>query len=50
VERASRIMARGLEKNRGRIAFPWPMHVMARIAGCLPSRLMDRIAAGMPKK
>lgn len=50
VERASRIMARGLEENRGRIAFPWPMHVMARIAGCLPSRLMDRIAAGMPKK
>ncbi len=50
VERASRIMARGLAKNRGRIAFPWPMHVMARIAGCLPSTLMDRIAAAMPKK
>ncbi len=50
VERASAIMARGLAENRGRIAFPWPMHVMARMAGCLPSRLMDRIAAGMPKK
>lgn len=50
VERASRIMADGLKNDRGRIAFPWPMHVMARIAGCLPSRLMDRIAAGMPKK
>jgi len=50
VERASRIMAGGLARNRGRIAFPWPMHLMARIAGCLPSALMDRIAAGMPKK
>ena len=50
VERASAIMARGLTENRGRIAFPWPMHLMARMAGCLPSRIMDRIAAGMPKK
>jgi short-subunit dehydrogenase len=50
VERASAIMARGLADNRGRIAFPWPMHLMARIAGCLPSGWMDRIAAGMPKK
>ncbi|CUW41558.1 putative short-chain dehydrogenase/reductase SDR family protein [Magnetospirillum sp. XM-1] len=50
VDRASRIMADGLKANRGRIAFPWPMHLMARVAGCLPSALMDRIAAGMPKK
>ncbi|ARJ64466.1 short-chain dehydrogenase [Magnetospirillum sp. ME-1] len=50
VERASRIMADGLRANRGRIAFPWPMHLMARMAGCLPSALMDRIAARMPKK
>ncbi|KIL99125.1 Oxidoreductase short-chain dehydrogenase/reductase family [Paramagnetospirillum magnetotacticum MS-1] len=50
VERASRIMARGLAGNRGRIAFPWPMHVMARLAGCLPSALMDRIAGGLPRK
>jgi NADP-dependent 3-hydroxy acid dehydrogenase YdfG len=50
VERASRIMAGGLAANRGRIAFPWPMHVMARLAGCLPSAWMDRLAAGLPKK
>ncbi|BAE49548.1 SDR family NAD(P)-dependent oxidoreductase [Paramagnetospirillum magneticum] len=50
VERASRIMVRGLARNRGRIAFPWPMHLMARLAGCLPSALMDRIAAGLPRK
>jgi hypothetical protein len=43
-------MARGLTENRGRIAFPWPMHLMARIAGCLPSAWMDRIAARLPKK
>jgi short-subunit dehydrogenase len=49
-ERASAIMARGLAENRGRIAFPWPMHLMARIAFCLPSTWMDRIAARLPKK
>jgi NAD(P)-dependent dehydrogenase (short-subunit alcohol dehydrogenase family) len=49
-EQASAIMARGLGENRGRIAFPWPMHLMARIAGCLPSAWMDLIAARLPKK
>lgn len=50
VERASRIMARGLAANKGRIAFPWQTHLLARIAGCLPSAVMDRIAARMPRK
>lgn len=49
-ERAARIMAHGLERNRGRIAFPWPMHLLARVGACLPSALMDAIAARMPLK
>jgi NAD(P)-dependent dehydrogenase (short-subunit alcohol dehydrogenase family) len=49
-QQASAIMARGLRANRGRIAFPWPMHLMARIAFCLPSAWMDRIAARLPRK
>lgn len=50
VERACRIMARGLAGDRGRIAFPWPMHLLARIGACLPSAWMDRIAARTPRK
>lgn len=50
VDKASSIMAQGLAANRGRIAFPWPMHLLARMGGCLPSRLMDALASRMPKK
>jgi len=49
-DRAAGIIRHGLERDRGRIAFPWPMHLAARIAGCLPSGLMDAIARRMPKK
>ena len=41
---------RGLDHDRGRIAFPWPMHVAARLAACLPGALMDRLAENMPRK
>ena len=50
VEQASAIMMRGLAANRGRIAFPWQTHLLARLGGCLPNALMDVIAAKMPKK
>lgn len=50
VDEAAAVIRRGLSANRGRIAFPWPMHVMARLAGCLPSVLMDAIAGYTPKK
>ncbi|MBI3444023.1 MAG: SDR family NAD(P)-dependent oxidoreductase [Magnetospirillum sp.] len=50
VEQASAIMVRGLAANRGRIAFPWQTHLLARMAGCLPSAWIDLIAARMPKK
>lgn len=50
VDEAVAIMVRGLERGRGRIAFPWQTHLLARLAGCLPSALMDRIAARLPRK
>jgi short-subunit dehydrogenase len=49
-ERAATIIRRGLERGRGRIAFPWPMHALARLSGCLPSRLMDWVALRTPRK
>jgi hypothetical protein len=49
-DRAALIIQGGLERRRGRIAFPWPMHVAARLAASLPSALMDRLAENMPKK
>ncbi|OAN51437.1 short-chain dehydrogenase [Paramagnetospirillum marisnigri] len=50
VEPACRIIASGLERNRGRIAFPWPMLLAARLAGCLPDRLMDMVSRRTPRK
>ncbi len=50
VDTAAAIIRRGLERGRDRIAFPWPLHVAARLAGCLPSALMDRLAENMPRK
>lgn len=48
--RAAAIIRRGLERKRGSIAFPWPMHVLARLAAGLPSGLMDRLTESMPRK
>lgn len=48
--RAAALIVSGLERGRGRIAFPWPMHVLARLAGCLPSGLMDALGRKMPRK
>jgi len=43
-ERAAEIIARGLARNHGRIAFPWPMAAGAWLLGALPWRLGDRVA------
>ncbi|HSV29442.1 MAG TPA: SDR family NAD(P)-dependent oxidoreductase, partial [Candidatus Omnitrophota bacterium] len=48
--RAARIMADGLARDKGRIAYPWPMYAMAWLAGALPDTLMDWIARRMPAK
>jgi short-subunit dehydrogenase len=49
-ERAASIIARGLARNRGRIAFPWPMYALARIIAALPATLMDPLLRRAPRK
>lgn len=49
-DRAARIMARGLARNRGRIGYPLPMAFAAWLAAALPDGLMDKIARLTPSK
>src|SRR3546814_13829763 len=49
-DRAARIIRRGLERNRSRIAFPFPTHVSAWLAGALPAAVADRLIGGLPRK
>jgi short-subunit dehydrogenase len=49
-DRAARIVRRGLERNRARIAFPWPTYAAVRLLAMLPAALVDRIAARAPAK
>ncbi|MBL8629046.1 MAG: SDR family NAD(P)-dependent oxidoreductase [Rhodospirillaceae bacterium] len=49
-ERAAQIIADGLQANRGRIAFPWPMAFMAWIMTTLPDALIGAITARLPHK
>ncbi len=49
-EKAARIIARGLEKNKGRICFPWPMHFITWFIGILPDCLAQKILAKAPAK
>lgn len=49
-ERAASIIARGLARNRGRIAFPWPMYALARIIAALPAALIDPLLRRAPRK
>lgn len=48
--RAAAIIAKGLARDRGRIAFPWPMALGAWLAAALPDRVMDRVGRKMPDK
>ena len=48
--RAARIIRRGLRRNRGRIAFPWPIYVLARLFAALPEALIDRLSRRLPEK
>lgn len=47
VERAARIIVRGLARNRGRIAFPWFMHVLATIGTLVPDVILRKIMRRM---
>jgi len=50
VERAAAIIKRGLARNRGRIAFPFPMYFAVWFAGALPPVLTDPLFRMLPKK
>jgi short-subunit dehydrogenase len=47
-ERAADIIARGLERNRPRIAFPWPMALATWFIAALPAALSDRMLRPKP--
>jgi short-subunit dehydrogenase len=49
-DRAARIIARGLAKGRGRIAFPWPIYVLVWLIALLPTAWTDRLLRKLPKK
>lgn len=49
-DRAARIIARGLMRDRALITFPWPMRLMAWWLRVLPSDFVTRSLARMPKK
>lgn len=49
-EQAARIIARGLAKNRARIAFPWQLYWPMRVVACLPPWLTDPIFSRLPAK
>lgn len=49
-DHAARIIRRGLEKNQGRIAFPFPMIALAHMLTALPFALYDWIMRRAPAK
>ena len=49
-ERAAARIVRGLERNRSRIAFPWPMYASVRLLQALPQPLLQLIMARAPRK
>lgn len=50
VDRAAAIIARGLARNRPRIAFPWPTATVAWLIGALSPAITDSLLSKMPKK
>lgn len=49
-ERAARIMAAGLARNKGRIAYPLRLYALSWLAAALPDCLMDIITRKLPRK
>jgi len=49
-DRAARIIAKGLERGRPRIAFPWPTYAMAWAIGVVPPAWTERILRALPRK
>lgn len=49
-DEAARIIAKGLQKNKARIAFPWPLVFGAWLLSALPASIADRITRYLPQK
>jgi short-subunit dehydrogenase len=49
-ERAAAIITRGLARNRGRIAFPWPTYALAWLLGAVPPSWFDPLLTRLPRK
>jgi len=47
---AAKIIANGIKRNKGIIAFPWPLRFSAWLMSCLPNVLSDLIYGNLPKK
>ncbi len=47
---AAKIIRQGLEKNKGRISFPWPMAVLVWFIAALPVGLTDLVLRQTPRK
>lgn len=49
-EKAARKIIRGLARNKGMIAFPWPMNIAIGFLKMTPQWLLDLVAARIPRK
>ncbi len=49
-DRAAHKIAQGLDKNRGLIIFPWPVALVSRVVGLLPSWLRIYLLSRAPQK
>lgn len=49
-DRAAALIRRGLARDRGRIAFPWPTYAVAWLLAALPPALTDRLLRAAPRK
>ena len=49
-EKAAKIIQRGLEKNQGRIAFPWPTYLSSLLLSWMPTLWAEFFARQLPYK
>lgn len=49
-DKAARIIAKGLSLNKGRIVFPWPLHLAAWVLSALPDSWVQPLLRKLPAK
>lgn len=49
-DKAAQIIAKGLSKNKGRIAFPFPVHFFGWLVGALPDFIAQHMLKPLPAK